>query len=93
MICAVEVVASRAVKVVPGLVVARAAVDDDERARVEKMAAARHAPKDWVVRAQILVSHWDGWAVPQIAEQVGCSARVARAWIHRFNAEGVTGAR
>jgi transposase len=91
MICAVEVVASRAVRVVSGLVVARAAVDDDERARVEKLAAARHAPRDWVMRAQIVVSSWDGWAVPQIAEQVGCSARAARAWIHRFNAEGVSG--
>jgi transposase len=91
MICAVKVVASRAVSVVSGLVVARRAVGDDERVRVEKLASARHAPKDWVMRAQIVVSSWDGWAVPQIAEQVGCSARTARAWIHRFNAEGVSG--
>ena len=81
----------KAVSVVSGPVVARAAVDDDERTRVEKLAGARHAPKDWVMRAQIVVSSWDGWAVPQIAERVGCSARAARAWIHRFNAEGLTG--
>jgi transposase len=81
----------KVVSVMAGLVVARAAVDDDERTRVEKLAAARHAPKDWVMRAQIVTSSWDGWAVPQIAEQVGCSARTARAWIHRFNAEGVHG--
>lgn len=74
-----------------GPVVARAAVDDDERVRVEKLAAARHAPKDWVMRAQVVTSSWNGWAVPQIAEHVGCSARTARAWIHRFNAEGVSG--
>jgi len=72
-------------------VVARAAVDDDERTRVEKLATARHAPKDWVMRAQVVVSSWEGWAVPQIAERVGCSARTARSWIHRFNAEGLTG--
>src|SRR4051812_35965250 len=82
---------ARAVRVVTVLVVARAAVDDDERARIEKLASARHAPKDWVMRAQIVASSWDGWAVPQIAERVRCSARAARAWIHRFNAEGVSG--
>ena len=43
------------------------------------------------MRAQIVVWSWDGRAVPQIAEQVGCSARTTRAWIHRFNAEGLNG--
>jgi transposase len=56
-----------------------------------RLASARHAPKDWVMRAQIVASSWDGWTVPQIAERVGCSARTARAWIHRFNDEGLSG--
>jgi transposase len=91
MIRAVGSVVWGAVSVVSGLVAARAAVDGDERARIEKLAGARHAPKDWVMRAQIVALSWDGWAVPQIAERAGCSARTARAWIHRFNAEGVGG--
>jgi hypothetical protein len=68
-----------AVGVVSGLVVARPAVDSDEQGRVKKLAGARHAPKDWVIRARIVVSSWEEEAVPQIAERVGCSARTARA--------------
>jgi hypothetical protein len=43
------------------------------------------------MRARIVALSWEGWAVPQSAQRVGCSARTARAWIHRFNAEGMAG--
>ena len=75
----------------PAPVVARRAVDDDERARVRRLAVARHAPADWVLRARIVAASWDGFTVPEIAGQVGCHARTVRSWIHRFNAEGVEG--
>ena len=73
------------------LVAARAAVDSDEQARVERLAGARHAPRDWVTRAQIVSSSWEGLAVPAIADRVGCHARTVRSWLHRFNAEGLDG--
>jgi transposase len=76
---------------VPAPVVARPPVDDAERARVGRLAVARHAPADWISRARVVAASWDGLAVPQIAERVGCHARTVRAWIHRFNAEGVDG--
>ncbi|GAB7042404.1 hypothetical protein JCM9533A_62540 [Catenuloplanes niger JCM 9533] len=76
---------------VPAPVIARLAVDEDEQARVRKLALARHAPADWVLRARIVAASWDGRSVPEIAGQVGCHARTVRSWIHRFNARGVEG--
>ena len=76
---------------VPVPVLARPAVDDDERVRVRRVAGARHAPADWVLRTRVVVASWDGLAVPEIAVRVGCHARTVRSWIHRFNAEGVAG--
>jgi len=73
------------------LVFVRSAVDGDERARVQKLAAARHAPRDWVMRARIVALSWEQLTVPEIAERVGCRPRTVRSWIHRFNADGLTG--
>lgn len=75
----------------PALVFARRAVDGDELARVRKLAAARHAPADWVLRARIVALSWSGLTVPQIAEQVGCHPRTVRQRLHRFNCDGVPG--
>src|SRR3954465_9823168 len=75
----------------PALVFARPAVDSDGRARVRKLAAARHAPADWVLRARIVTLSWAGLTVPQIAEQVGCHPRTVRQRLHRFTADGVPG--
>jgi transposase len=75
----------------PALVFARPAVDGDELARVRKLAAARLAPADWVLRARIVTLSWSGLAVPQIAEQLGCHPRTVRERLHRFNADGVPG--
>jgi transposase len=73
------------------LVVARSALDSVERAKVEKLAVARLAPRDWVMRARIVVLSWSGLAVPEIAGRVGCHARTVRSWLHRFNDGGVAG--
>ena len=73
----------------PALVFARSAVDGDERARVQKLAAAGHAPADWVLRARMVTLSWAGMAVPQIAEQVDCRPQTVRGRLHRFNAGGV----
>jgi transposase len=75
----------------PALVFARPAVDGDEQARVRKLAAARHAPADWVLRARIVTLSWSGLTVPQIADKVGCHPRTVRQRLHRFNADGVPG--
>jgi len=75
----------------PALVFARPAGDSDELARVQKLAAARHAPADWVLRARIVTLSWSGLTVPQIAGQVGCHPRTVRQRLHRFNTDGVSG--
>jgi transposase len=75
----------------PALVFTRPAVDGDELARVQKLAAARHAPADWVLRARIVTLSWSGLTVPQIAGQVGCHPRTVRQRLHRFNSDGVPG--
>lgn len=73
------------------LLFARSPVDGVEEGRVRKLAGARHAPADWVLRARIVTLSWARLTVPQIAEQVGCHPRTVRARIHRFNAEGLAG--
>jgi transposase len=58
---------------------------------MRKLAGARHAPADWVLRARIVTLSWARLTVPQIAERVGCHPRTVRSRIHRFNAEGLAG--
>jgi transposase len=75
----------------PKLLYARAARDAEEERQLRKLAGARHAPGDWIVRARIVVSSWDGMPVPAIAERLGCHPETVRRRLHRFNAEGVDG--
>ena len=75
----------------PKLLYARAARDAEEERQLRKLAGARHAPGDWIVRARIVVSSWDGMRVPAIAERLGCHPETVRRRLHRFNAEGVDG--
>jgi len=75
----------------PKRLYARAARDAEEERQLRKLAGARHAPGDWIVRARIVVSSWDGMPVPAIAERLGCHPETVRRRLHRFNAEGVDG--
>lgn len=34
---------------------------------------------------------WDGWLVPQIADELRCSQKTVRRWLHRFNRLGLKG--
>jgi transposase len=75
----------------PKLLFARAARDAGEERQLRRLAGARHAPADWITRARIVVSSWDGTAVPVIAERLGCHPETVRRRLHRFNAEGIDG--
>ncbi|MGW2393793.1 hypothetical protein ACWCYK_30515 [Streptomyces lydicamycinicus] len=43
---------------------ARPALDVVEQWKVRRLAAARHAPADWILRARIIVLSWAGLRVP-----------------------------
>jgi transposase len=75
----------------PKLLFARAARGDEEERAVGKLAGARHAPGDWIMRARIVALSWDGERVPAIAGTLGCHPETVRRRLHRFNAEGVDG--
>jgi transposase len=76
---------------VPKYVRARAPHDDGEAVKIRRLAGARHAPADWIERAQIVALSWDGLGVAAIAAQVGCHENTVRRWLHRFNAAGIDG--
>jgi transposase len=65
--------------------------DDGEARKIRRLAGARHAPADWIERAQIVALSWDGLGVAAIAAQVGCHENAVRRWLHRFNAADIDG--
>jgi transposase len=75
----------------PKFVRAHPPLDDGEARTIRQLAAARHAPADWIERARIVALSWDGLAVPAIAAQIGCHENTVRRWLHRFNASGLDG--
>lgn len=75
----------------PKILRARPAVDAAEEKSIRKLAGARHAPADWILRARIVSLSWEGLRVPGIAEQLGCHEQTVRRWLVRFNAAGVDG--
>ncbi|QIS23451.1 helix-turn-helix domain-containing protein [Nocardia terpenica] len=75
----------------PKLLCARPAADAVEEAKIRKLARARHAPADWVLRARIIECSWQGMRVPAIAGKLGCHEKTVRQWIVRFNTDGVGG--
>ena len=75
----------------PKVLFARPPVDAVEERRIRKLAGARHAPADWIRRAQIIALSWDGWRVPAIAEALGCSQKAVRYRLARFAADGLDG--
>jgi transposase len=73
------------------LLYARLPLDAAEERTIRKLAGARHAPGDWIRRAQMITGSWDGLGTTQIADQLGCHPQTVRERLHRFNAEGVDG--
>lgn len=75
----------------PKLLFARPPVDAAEERKIRKLAGARHAPADWIRRAQMVALSWDGVRVPAIAQTLGCSQKAVRQRLARFAAEGLDG--
>ncbi|HSA52543.1 MAG TPA: helix-turn-helix domain-containing protein [Yinghuangia sp.] len=75
----------------PKFLMARQPVDGDEEKRVRRLAGARHAPADWILRARIIALSWEGLRVPQVAARAGCHPKTVRRWLHRFNDHGLDG--
>lgn len=70
---------------------ARPPRDAEEERKIRKLAGARHAPADWVLRARMITASWAGKTVSTIAAELGCKPRTVRMRLHRFNAEGLDG--
>jgi transposase len=70
---------------------ARPARDPDEERKIRRLAGARHAPADWILRARMITCSWAGMHVSAIAAELGCHPKTVRERLHRFNAEGLDG--
>src|SRR5688500_12350986 len=75
----------------PKLLFARPPLDAVEERKIRKLAGARHAPADWIRRAQIIAMSWDGLRGPAHAEALGCSQKAARYRLARRAADGPAG--
>jgi transposase len=75
----------------PKLLCARPPQDATEERQVRQLARSRHAPADWMRRAQMIVRSWDGERTSAIAAAVGCHPQTVRERLGRFNIEGVDG--
>ncbi|MFF3444726.1 helix-turn-helix domain-containing protein [Streptosporangium sp. NPDC002721] len=75
----------------PKLLFARAPKDAIEERKIRKLAGARHAPADWIRRAQIIALSWERLRVPQIARELGCVEKTVRYRLARFNDQGLDG--
>jgi transposase len=75
----------------PQLLPARDPRDATEQHQIRRLAQSRHAPGDWIVRAQMIVRSWEGLRTTAIAKELGCHPQTVRERIARFNAEGIEG--
>lgn len=75
----------------PKLLHARVPEDLAEESKIRKLAGSRHAPADWILRAQIVSLSWQGLRTARIAEELGCHPKTVRKRLHRFNAFGIDG--
>jgi transposase len=65
--------------------------DAEGERKIRKLAVARHAPADWVLRARMITASWAGKTVSTIAAELGCNPKTVRVRLHRFNTEGLDG--
>ena len=75
----------------PTLLCARLPQDAAEEHQVRRLARSRHAPADWVRRAQMIARSWNGERTTAIAAAVGCHPHTVRERFGRFNADGIDG--
>ena len=75
----------------PKLLFARPPVDAVEECQARKVARSRHAPGDWIRRAQMIVRSWDGLRTTAMARELGCHPQTVRERLTRFTAEGIDG--
>ena len=75
----------------PKLLFARLPMEDIEERQVRKLAASRHAPGDWILRARIIARSWEGLRTTAIAAELGCHPQTVRERIARFTIEGLGG--
>jgi transposase len=78
-------------EIVPKLLRARAPHNTEEERKIHKLAGSRHAPGDWIFRAQIISLSWQGLRTAEITEELDCHPKTVRKHLHRFNAEGIDG--
>ncbi|GGZ24898.1 hypothetical protein GCM10010300_80510 [Streptomyces olivaceoviridis] len=58
---------------------------------MRRLSQARKAPRDLVLRARMVELSWSGQRVPTIADELRCSPKTVRRWLHRFNRLGLDG--
>ncbi|MGW0630655.1 helix-turn-helix domain-containing protein [Streptomyces sp. NPDC002758] len=58
---------------------------------MRRLSRARKAPRDLVLRARMVEPSWSGQRVPAIADELRCSPKTVRRWLHRFNRVGLDG--
>jgi transposase len=75
----------------PKLLFARPPQDATEERQVRKLAASRHAPADWIRRAQMITRSWQGLRTALIAQQLQCHQQTVRERLSAFNARGLDG--
>src|SRR5262249_45211112 len=75
----------------PKLLRARPPLDVMEERQVRKLAGSRHAPGDWIRRAQMIARSWDGLRTAALARELQCHPQTVRERIARFNGEGLDG--
>ena len=75
----------------PTLLHARPPQDAREECQIRKLAGSRHAPADWIRRAQMVVGSWAGHRTTRIAAGLGCHPQTVRERLARCNAEGLDG--
>jgi transposase len=75
----------------PKLLVARPPQDAIEERLVRKLAGSRHAPADWIRRAKMILSSWQGLRTRAIAAELSCHQQTVRERLLAFNARGIDG--
>jgi transposase len=74
----------------PKLLQARPPVDEAEEQQIRRLAGARSATFDTVLRSRMVVLSWEGYDTAAIAAEVRCHPKTVREWINRFNQDGVS---